>query len=128
MPDHQKAAFLEKHHTHRTSNEVLHAREHLLAQVKIAKSDLLNMIEGGTRQWVELRKTLEVYIDFLTAADVLAGYEAVVPVSPAPKNAPRPSPRGGGELIEVCTWPNCSCPDGANAPRRTCVVIGRMPT
>lgn len=124
MGDSQKV--LPQHHTHRTSNEVMKARELLIDQVKLAKRDLLDMLEGGVRNWASVRAALEIYIDFQSAADVLAGYEAVVPVTSAQPNTPRHAPRGGGRMIEACTWPNCSCPDGVNAPARTCVVVPGM--
>lgn len=114
---------LPQHHTHRTSNEVMRARELLLGNVAVAKQDLIQKIGGGHRVWAEVRAALEVYIDFQSAADVLAGYEAVAPVSPAQPNTPRHVPRGGGQMIEACTWPNCSCPDGVNVPARTCIVV-----
>lgn len=114
---------LPQHTTHRTSNEVMNARGHILGKVTLAKSDLTNMIEGGHRNWAAVRAALEVYIDFQSAADVLAGYEAVAPVTPAQPNTPRHVPRGGGRMIEACTWPHCSCPDGVNVPARTCIVV-----
>lgn len=45
----------------------------LVANVRMAKSDVVSHLEGGTRDWSVLRAAVEKYIDYQTAADVVSG-------------------------------------------------------
>lgn len=54
-------------------NDVTRAREAVLANVKRAKAEVIATLEGGHRDWPLLRASVEAYIDYQTAADVLGG-------------------------------------------------------
>lgn len=49
------------------------AHKHLIAQVTLAKADVIGRLESGNRDWEGLRKAVATYIDFQTGADVLSG-------------------------------------------------------
>lgn len=55
------------------ANDVTRARESVIANVRIAKAEVIATLEGGHRDWPQLRASLEAYIDYQTAADVLGG-------------------------------------------------------
>lgn len=50
----------------------------VIGSVKVAKFDVQNRLESGDRDWAALRKALEKYIDYQTAADVLSGQTAML--------------------------------------------------
>lgn len=55
------------------TNDVERARASVLANVKITKAEVIATLENGYRDWPALRASLEAYIDYQTAADVLGG-------------------------------------------------------
>lgn len=55
-------------------------RELLITRAVTAKKTLVGSLESGHRNWEDLRRFLEQYIENQQAADVLAGYDQVEPV------------------------------------------------
>lgn len=51
------------------------ARALLIRACQVERKALLEKLEGGHRQWNELRDHLERYIDLLSAADLLGEHE-----------------------------------------------------
>lgn len=57
------------------TQDVESAHSHLVQQVRAAKADVIGRLEGGDRDWDSLRRQVNRYIEFQTAADVLSGQE-----------------------------------------------------
>jgi hypothetical protein len=55
-------------------NDLRNATALLIDNVKRTKSRLVNLIEGGERDWKIVREAFERYVEFQSAADVLNGY------------------------------------------------------
>jgi hypothetical protein len=62
-----------------TPKDVKMAREIILANVGAAKRNAMGMLEGGHRNWTDVRDAVEKYIDLQRAADVLDNTEKMSP-------------------------------------------------